>query len=273
MTPISVYGYDTRMLDQLYGTTPACSSLDSSAAQPQESFDSETNIDPSRCYFLSIPAELRAQIFSYILPRTIGDDTRRLNAWTRGSTSLLHTCKVFHAEAAHAMYGRSHFTVNIAWDTITFEYRYLWAHPGSARRRSYDFPRCFGEQYLSLIQTLVVKIHIVDNYLGMIKYNHQNPAGLLYGYRTQVERFCTVLERLPHLKRLAIWFRDDTMTPGSARAVLAPLSDCRAARTSSSAGLPSDADHGDDKGFPSLTRSPYYPDYRQIEFCFDIKST
>lgn len=272
MTSYSVYGYDARMLDRIYGRNQECSNLDSSAARSQESFGSETDTFPSRCHLLSIPAELRALIFSYILPRTIVNDTRRLNAWIRGSTSLLRTCKSLHAEAAHLMYGRSHFTIDIAWDSITFDGRYLWARPGSVRRRSYDFPRCFGEQYLPLIQTLVIKIHIVDNYLGMIKYNHHNPAGLLHGYRTQVEHLCTVLEQLPHLKRLGIWFRDDSMTPGSDEAVLSPFSHFRAARTSSSPGLSGDADDGDEKGLPPLTRSLYYPDYHQVELRFDIIS-
>lgn len=272
MTSFSVYGYDARMLDQFYGRNQECSSLDASAARFQEPFDPETDTPPSRCHLLSIPAELRAHIFSNILPRTIVNDTRRLNAWIRGSTSLLRTCKSLHAEAAHLMYGRSHFTIGIAWDSITFDCRYLWARPGSIRRRSYDFPRCFGEQYLQLIQTLVVKIHIVDNYLGMIKYNHHNSAGLLHGYRTQVEHLCTVLEQLPHLKRLGIWFRDDSMTPGADEAVLSPFSHFRAARTSISPNLSGVADHGYEEGLSPLSRSLYYPDYHQVELCFDIMS-
>ena len=278
MTSFSVYGYDMRMLDQLYGVDPMWSGLDSDGAQsPQSSDGAETgtHTPSTRCHLLSIPPELRIHIFSYILPRGLFNDTGiKLKIWIRGSTALLRTCRSLHNEAAHQMYGRSHFAVDIAWDSITFDGRYLW-DGRFARVRYHNFPQCFGEQYIPLIQTLVVRIRVVDNYLGMIKYNHHNPAGLLHGYRTQVEHLCTVLERLPHLKRLVIWFKDDSQTQGSDEVVLSPISGFWAARTStsSSSRLPSDVDNGEVKGFPPLTRSLHYPTYHQREYSFDTRST
>ncbi|KAL8776452.1 MAG: hypothetical protein Q9213_008269 [Squamulea squamosa] len=197
-------------------------------------------------------------------------DNSKFTAWIRGTTALLRTCKVLHTEAAHLMYSRANFAIHIGWNSVKFEFQYLWAWPGATRRRPYDFPQCFGEQYLPLIRNLTIKIHIVDCYLGMIKYNHSNPAGLLHGYRTQVEHLCNVLEKLPHLKRLRIWFRDDSATPGSAQAVLSPLSRIRTARTTSTL---SEANPKPVAKLPPLTRSRFYPDYFQAEYCMDAVPT
>lgn len=233
-------------------------------------------IDPEtttvRCHLLSIPTELRVLILSYILPRTSRVTTRRPNVWIRGSTSILRTCKQLHVEGVEIIYSRSPFAIDVAQFSIKFDAQYLWVLTRSIRRHYCIFPQCFGEQYLHLIKTLVVKVRIVSKHPARATYNHSNPAAFLDDYRAQVEHLCTVLERLPHLKRLAIWFRDDSRTQHSNDIVLQPLLRFITARISNSSGLSGQNDQRVAEVLPELIRRPRYRQFYQADVCFDIMS-
>lgn len=188
--------------------------------------------------FLSLPLELRRQVYSYLLPYTEEQkDTRHLfrsitskrlppthtnlppdvlqqllarpgavstssgkeNAiWRRGQTSLMAVCRQFHNECADLLYGESTFVIFVAYDSITFRFRWLLPN-GLSPSRTYEFLDLVPARYLKLLKRLVVTVDHVDSYTGQIKYN-VGGKGLTHGLNGQVERLVQAIKVAPTLE-------------------------------------------------------------------------
>jgi hypothetical protein len=173
---------------------------------------------------LKLPLELRQQIFSYLLPRTVdhsdpnplASHARNFSAvqkrglkgmalpqkdaprptaahvvWRRGNIQLLSVCRQLHDECAGLLYGNNIFLLFITFSGISF--RFNWLLPsGLAPSRRFDFLELLPKQYMALIKKVVVNVDHVDSYLGMIKYNVSG-KGLTYGLQKQVQRLIDAL--------------------------------------------------------------------------------
>lgn len=184
--------------------------------------------------FLQLPLELRRQIYTYLLPCTQKHNeprgilasitSKRLPpthhnlpphvfeqllakpattssctdnvTWHRGQTALLAVCRQFHDECAELMYGESTFVVFVAYDSITFRFR--WSLPnGLTPSRPYEFLDLIPATYLRLIKRLVVTVDHVDSYTGQIKFN-VGGKGLTHGLRAQVARLVDAVKTAPN---------------------------------------------------------------------------
>lgn len=200
--PFSVYGYDTSMLDCVRTQRSECRN------DPQASdslFRNRMDV-PDRCRLLELPAEIRSEIFNYVLPETMNHGSKGL-CWIKGTTALLAVSKQIHDEASYQMYSTATFLLNTVWDCTTFECRCLLPS-GLTPIRTYAFPDKLSPRYTQFIQDFKIKIHLCDSYSGMIKFNHGNLKGLFRGLRDQVESFCATLRNLTNLKRIHISFQD-----------------------------------------------------------------
>lgn len=176
---------------------------------------------------LKLPAEIRTQIYSYLLPRTIEhrepnpllghvrnfsavkkrvakgmlvpqhDPSSRQGGpgpvvWRRGNISLLSVNKQVHHEAAELLYGNSTFQLFVTYSGISFRYTWL-LHGGGTPNRRYDFLELLPKKYLVLIKKVIVHVDHVDSYTGMIKFNVSG-KGLTYGLRKQIQRLVNALQ-------------------------------------------------------------------------------
>lgn len=115
--------------------------------------------------------------------------TSRNIIWRRGNTSLLAVCKQLHAECAALLYGENTFVIFVAYDTITFRFRWLLPN-GLTPSRTYEFLDLVPPRYLKLIRRLLVTVDHVDSYTGMIKYN-VGGKGLAFGLQGQMRTLVT----------------------------------------------------------------------------------
>lgn len=112
--------------------------------------------------------------------------------WTRGKTSLLCVNKQLFAECTDLLYGSNTFVLFVAYDTITFRFRWLLPS-GLAPSRSYEFLDLIEPKYLRKMKRLVVTVDHVDSYTGMIKFN-VGGKGLTHGLRKQVEKLAQAMK-------------------------------------------------------------------------------
>ena len=136
---------------------------------------------------LSLPLELRQQIFAYLLPHTqefqdsglLGEHARNFSAvkkraakgmfvpssnasnnatgavnnvvWRRGNINLLSVCKQLHQECSEMIYSTNTFLLFITFAGIKFRFRWLLPS-GLAPSKSYDFIKEFpGERIVTLL--------------------------------------------------------------------------------------------------------------------------
>lgn len=217
MSSISVYGYDTSML------VDSPQNINNVNHLTPESTLSNEHRTSDRCLLLELPAELRAHIFQHVLPHTVYHASKGI-CWIKGTTTLLAVSRQIHDEAAHIMYSRSTFEINIIWDCIYFDCQWLLPN-GLAPCSKLAFPERISHQYIPLIQNLGISIGVPDNYTRMInKYNHSN------GLRSQVESLCHVLRLMPSMKELSIHILDGRNKPSkSYEEILEPLYDLQKA--------------------------------------------
>ena len=143
---------------------------------------------------LALPLEIRQQIYSFLLPRTVIAPNKHASGlvWQRGNIALLATCKQIHDEAIAIIYGDNTFNPNITNDGINL--RYSWLLPsGLTPSCTKKFLEYFGEARIKMMRRLVVQVTAVDSYLGMIKYNCAG-RGLIDGLRDQVQNLADVLQ-------------------------------------------------------------------------------
>lgn len=194
-----------------------------------ESFDeleqrSRSPLKASRFPFLRLPLEIRQEIYSYLLPRTIehtkpnplAQHARNFSAvkkrsargmivpqsepgfsraahivWQRGNIRLLSVCRQMHDECAELLYGNSTFLLFVTYLGISFRFNWLLLS-GMAPQRKYDFLELLPAKYMALVKRVVVNVDHVDSYTGMIKFNVSG-KGLTHGLRKQVQRLVNVL--------------------------------------------------------------------------------
>lgn len=223
---ISVYGYDHRML---------ANSAPTLAANCQESNASVvTSLDQSpysskKLPLLQLPIELRNKIFGLVLPHTTDAGTRGI-AWVRGHCAILATSRRVFNEGIRIMYGRNTFVIDVVWDGVTFAYQWLLP-TGLIPKRTFAFPEKLAKRNVSYIRKLIVRIHHVDNYTGMIKHNFSGP-GLRQGLKLQVERLCQdTLQDMYEISHLHIHFQNDGHKDSVDQQILEPLMQLTKTRT------------------------------------------
>lgn len=187
--------------------------------------------------FLKLPLELRRHVYSHLLPCTQERDTGHIFSkitakrlppthtnlspdvlqqllakqastsiatgkdtitWRRGQTSLLAVCQQIHHECAELLYGDNTFVIFVAYDSITFRFRWLLPN-GLSPNRTYDFLELVPSKYLKLVKRVIVTVDHVDSYTGQIKYN-VGGKGLTHGLRGQFARLIEALNVAPMVR-------------------------------------------------------------------------
>ena len=157
--------------------------------------------------FLKLPYELRAHIYSYILPGTI-DHADRGIVWLRATAAIWATNRQVYNECIGLMYGNPTFLLDIRYDRI--EFLLQWIHPQRQLipKRIFRFPDPIAARNRPLMRKFHVRIHQVDSYTGMVKYNYSNPEILARGLRCQVKILCGFLQEMYEIRELVISFHD-----------------------------------------------------------------
>ncbi|MCJ1315832.1 hypothetical protein MMC15_001152 [Xylographa vitiligo] len=224
MEPISVYGYDHRMLEQHLPSNRKSLPSPSKNPTPEDTSSPSSSRPPNR--LLALPPELRAQILRYLLPRSLS--ATHLSdppVWLRGTTAILATCRLLHAQGLPLLYSHNVFALNVVWDCCTFAYRYFShssaAHPLIAPR-TMAFPDDLAPRNVALMRKFQIRVHHVDSYLGMMKYGYGG-SGLAEGLADQVRWLGRLLGRLERITELRVVWRDDGAREGVAEGVLGPL--------------------------------------------------
>ena len=225
--PVSVYGYDTSMLS---GSSVSAPQERTPCEMPEWHRLSQYSRD---CPLLALPLELRQEILSYVLPTTVETRSKGV-AWSRGHTAILMASKLTYAEGIRIIYGGSTFVIDLTWDRITFAYQWLLP-TGLVPKRTLAFPDGLAARNISHIRRIVVRVHHVDNYTGMVKHNFGGP-GLREGLRIQVERLCRTLQTAYQLSELRIRLQNDSHTVGVDQLILKPFLELKNVRTVKATG-------------------------------------
>ncbi|MCJ1397932.1 hypothetical protein MMC11_001128 [Xylographa trunciseda] len=225
MEPISVYGYDPRMQETF--TPNGTESLPPQSQPPAEAASSPSPPPPRpTSRLLALPPELRAQILTHLLPRSLpATSPSDAHVWVRGTTAILATCRLLSADGLPLLYSHNTFALDVVWDCCTFAYRYC-SRSSTARRliapRTMAFPDDLAPRNVALMRKFHVRVHHVDSYLGMMKYGYGG-AGLAEGLADQVRWLGRILGGLERIKELRVVWRDDGGREGVAEGVLGPL--------------------------------------------------
>lgn len=171
------------------------------------------------CRLLSLPTELRTQIFLYVLPGSLHHGFIS-PCWIKGTTALLQTSTRLHDEAARLMYGQATFHLNLVWDCTTFFYQWLLPS-GSTHQRLYPFPDFVRQQYLFYMKNFKITVHNV--YTATPCFIKQHSTGLTLGVRNQLDSLYQVLKSLPAIRTLHLHFHDDFSMSRVDESVLRPL--------------------------------------------------
>ncbi|KAF2866616.1 hypothetical protein BDV95DRAFT_679922 [Massariosphaeria phaeospora] len=143
------------------------------------------------------------------LPKTdreTGNDV----VWLRGNISILAVSRQIHEECADMLYGDNMFVVDVAFDRIQFRYRWRTASYLTPNR-DILFLEHFSQRNLLRIKNYVINVEHVDDYTGMVKYNHGG-RGLTAGIRQKVNELMDLLSMVPYLHRLQIHLIDGAIS-------------------------------------------------------------
>lgn len=197
MDSISVYGYDPEMLavsDSLY--IGYQSEERPKAEQPR--------ISRRRgCPFLKLPRELRNYIYSYVLPST-ADHPDRGVVWTRATAAIWATNRQVYKECIGLMYGNPTFLIDVRFDKAEFLYQWILPQTPLIPKRIFNYPHPIAARNRPLMRKFHVRVHQLDSYTGMIKYNYSNPEILARGLRCQVKILCAFLNEVHEIRELQI---------------------------------------------------------------------
>ena len=221
MSSISVYGYDNEMLalsDLLYFHHD--SDEPHKAEQPPIA---RLRGSP----FLKLPYELRVHIYSYILPSTIDHPDRGI-VWLRATAAIWATSRQVYDECISLMYGNPTFLLDIRYDGIEFLHQWILPQMSLIPKRIFRFPDPIAARNKPLMRKFHVRIHQVDSYTGMIKYNYSHPEILARGLRCQVEILCASLREMYEIRELGISYHDgDSESHATLPLVLEPFCQLR----------------------------------------------
>ncbi|KAI4176977.1 MAG: hypothetical protein LQ346_007747 [Caloplaca aetnensis] len=197
---ISVYGYDQRMLEG-----HVLPNNHEAAHDPViQTVVGETPNTAGRCLLLELPAELRSDIFRYVLPYTFYFGQTGI-CWRKGTTTLLAVSRSVHDEAAHIMYGQASFILDVLWDCTVFECQ-RFAPNGIVYRRFYAFPEKIGFKYLRLLRSIEVDVEVPDGRTQLVRQGLSSVAGLKQGVGDQIKSLCKILRNIPNLQRLCVHY-------------------------------------------------------------------
>ena len=205
MDSISVYGYAADMLaltDPLY------------FVQPQESTMTEQHQIPRQkgCPFLQLPYELRAHIYSLMLPETTEHSLRGI-VWNRATAPIWATNRQIYSECINLMYGNPTFLIDVRYDKVEFLYQWILPKSSLVPKRVFNFPDPIAACNRPLMRKFHVRVHQVDSYTGMIKFNYSNPQVLARGLGSQVNMLCSLLQEMHEIRELLLSYEggdDDT---------------------------------------------------------------
>lgn len=197
MASISVYGYDTAML-----IAHDSSSNDEARKTSELEGPHKLRGGCTRCPFLELPYELRAQIYSYILPSTSNVTNRGL-VWDRGAP-IWATNRQMHSECIAPLYGNGTFLVEVGYDYIQFIHQYRLPTSNLVAKRVHEFPEKIPARYQTLMRRFQITVKEVDSYTGMIMYNCSNTQALYIKLRQQMQKLCDFLRGLPEVRTLEI---------------------------------------------------------------------
>lgn len=130
--------------------------------------------------------------------------------WWRGCTSILAVSRQVHEEAAQMLYGDNVFVLDVAFDQISFRYRWRTANHLTPSR-GYAFLEHFSQRNLLRIRRYVVNVESVDDYTGMVKYNCGG-RGLPAGIRGKVQELVGQLAATPELLGLQVHLIDGAIS-------------------------------------------------------------
>ncbi len=199
MTAISVYGYDTEML---VAHDPSFHEDASETSELVESHKLRTGC--TRCPFLELPYELRAQIYRYVLPSTSNVTNRGL-VWNRGAP-IWATNRQIHSECIGPLYGNGTFLIEVGYDYIQFIHQYRLPTSNLVAKRVHNFPEKIPARYQTLMRRFQITVKEVDSYTGMIMYNCSNTEALYMKLRQQMQKVCDFLRGLPEVRKLEILY-------------------------------------------------------------------
>ena len=84
------------------------------------------------------------------------------------------------------------------------------------------FPDAFAARNVGLMKRFGVRVHHVDSYTGMVKYNYGG-QGLRDGLRGRVEELCAVLGEVEEVVRLRVELMVEKRDVEVGKGVLEPL--------------------------------------------------
>jgi len=170
---------------------------------------------------LRLPLEVRRHIYSYLLPATVEHGSKGI-VWRRGNVAILFVNKQIYQEAISMLYGNNTFIIDVEWDSISFKYQWLLPS-GLVPSRTMKFPDDIAARNVPFIKRLHIRVHHVDSYTGMVKYNYGG-HGLTDGLRNRVEDLCQVLKGVAELAKLEIQLLDGNKNAELGQTVLEPFS-------------------------------------------------
>ena len=197
MSSISVYGYDTDMLglsDSLY--------FHGHAEEPPKAEPPQTSRQRGSP-FLKLPWELRTHIYSFVLPSTIEYLDRGI-VWLRATAAIWATNRQLYNECIRLMYGDPTFLIDVRYDKVEFLHQWFLPQRSLVPKRIFKFPNPVAPRNRPLMRKFNVRVHQVDGYMGMIKYNYSNPEILARALRSQVHIFCAFLKEMYEIRELRI---------------------------------------------------------------------
>lgn len=197
MSSISVYGYDSEMLavsDSLY--------FHHHSREPPKAEQLQAS-RPKGCPFLKLPYELRAHIYNYVLPSTTDHPDRGI-VWLRATAAIWATNRLVYKECIRLIYGNPTFLIDIKFDKAEFLYQWVLPQRSLVPKRIFNFPDPIVARNRPLMRNFYVRVHQVDSYTGMIKYNYSNPEVLARGLRCQVNILCAFLKEMHEIRELRI---------------------------------------------------------------------
>ena len=202
MASISVYGYDTAML-----IAHGPSFNDEAEATSELEEPHKLSLGCTRCPFLELPYELRAQIYSYVLPSTSNVKNRGL-VWDRGPPIWVANRQI-HSECIGPLYGNGTFLVEVGYDYIQFIHQYRLPTSNLVAKRVHDFPDKIPARYQTFMRKFQIIVKEVDSYTGMIMYKCSNTEALYMKLRQQMQKLCDFLQGLPKVRNLEILYNQE----------------------------------------------------------------
>lgn len=206
MASFSVYGYDNEMLAS-FDTYGIEEEKEPEEKEPEKKEESST-FTPS-FPLLRLPYELRNQIYSYLMPRTFEKPFSGI-VWRRATAPIWATSPKVYNECIRMLYSNCIFVIDVKFDSIRFQYQWLLDRSSQdalgplVPKSVCKFPDKIPSRNRDSMRKFHIRVHVVDSYEGMIKYNYSNPVVLAMGVRGQVQKLCNVLVDLPEIRELQI---------------------------------------------------------------------